>query len=53
METVIIVGAVWISLIIICLWFCYRFQQFLATKKRDLSLKVPLQQKVTMSGTGR
>lgn len=50
MKTVIIVGALWISLSVICLWFSYHFHRFLATKTRNLSLKVPLQQKVMMNG---
>jgi hypothetical protein len=52
MATVIIVGTIWISLLAISLWFCYRFHRFSCTKTRNLSLKVPLQQNVTMNGAG-
>ena len=52
MGTVIIVGAIWVSLLVIFLWFNYRFQRFLSIKNRNLFLKEPLQQKVTMSGAG-
>ena len=43
METVIIVGAVWISLLAICLWLNYRFHRsYLANNDREFALENPL-----------
>jgi hypothetical protein len=41
METVIIVGAVWFSLLFIFLWLNYRFHRFFAIKKHDFILESP------------
>ncbi len=45
MGTIIIVGAIWIVLLGVFLWFNYRFHRFLAIKKGSLFLKAPQQQK--------
>ena len=43
METVIIVGAIWISLLVIFLWFNYRFHRsYLANNNQEFILESPV-----------
>jgi hypothetical protein len=40
METVIVVGAVWVSLLVICLWVNYRFHRsYLANNNQEFILE--------------
>ncbi len=43
METAIIVGAVWISLLVLCLWVNYRFHRsYLANNDQEFILEGPI-----------
>jgi hypothetical protein len=43
METAIIVGAVWISLLVVCLWLNYRFHRsYLASNDQEFILESPV-----------
>jgi hypothetical protein len=52
METIVIAGAVWFSLLFIFIWLNYRFHRFLKAKTASLSARVPLQREVMASGVG-
>ena len=43
METAIIVGAIWVSLLVLCLWVNYRFHRsYLANNDQEFILESPI-----------
>ena len=53
MQTATIVGIVWISLLVVCLWVNYRFHRsYVANNDQEVILESPITTEVMMNGVG-